>query len=155
MSAQVGRRELLIGAGAALLASEPTIAEVANSHEWTAIEKANVELFREYQDAFDQPTLDIDKVMEKFLAPNASIRWFDDELRVEGREAAARAAKNGAGNDLDGLRVKAHILDLFARGPLVASSRIDTIKRPGKPDEILKIAGVCIIKDGKIQEYWS
>jgi hypothetical protein len=36
---------------------------------------------------------------------------------------------------------------------LVASSRVDTIKRPGKPDEILKIAGVCIIKDGKIQEY--
>ena len=70
MSAQVGRRELLIGACAALLASESTIAKCADSHEWTAIEKASVELFREYQDAFDQPTLDINKVMEKFLAPN-------------------------------------------------------------------------------------
>jgi hypothetical protein len=91
--------------------------------------------------------------MERFLAPDVSGRWFDDEPRFEGREAAAKAAKSGAGNDLDGLRIHAHIIKLFVRGPLVASSRMDTIKRPGKPDEVLKIAGVCIIKHGMIQEY--
>jgi limonene-1,2-epoxide hydrolase len=152
-SDHIGRQELLIGAAAAFLAAEATGANTADSHESTETEKANVKLLREFQDSFDQPTLDIDKVMARFLAAKASARWFDDEPRVEGQEAAANAAKNGAGNDLNSLRVKAHIIKLFARGPLVASSRVDTIKRPGKPDEILKIAGVCIIKDGKIQEY--
>jgi hypothetical protein len=150
VSDNIGRRELLIGAGAAFLAAEATVADTADSHDWTEIEKANVKLFREFQDSFDMPTLDIDKVMTRFLAPDASVRWFDDEPRHEGRGAATKAAKEGYGNDL---RVNAHIIKLFVRGPLVASSRVDTIKRPGKPDEILKIAGVCIIKGGKIQEY--
>jgi hypothetical protein len=35
----------------------------------------------------------------------------------------------------------------------VATSRVDTIKLPGKPDESFKVAGVVIIKDGKFQEY--
>jgi limonene-1,2-epoxide hydrolase len=150
VSDDIGRRELLIGAGAVFLAAEATGGNTADSHEWTATEKANVKLFREFQDNFDMPTLEIDKVMTRFLAPDASVRWFDDEPRHEGREEATKAAKEGYGNDL---RVNAHIIQLFARGPLVASSRVDTIRRPGKPDEILKIAGVCIIKDGKIQEY--
>ena len=153
MDDRIGRRELLTGACAAFVGAEAIGASTDDSHEWTETEKANVKLFREYQDIFDHPTLDVDKVMERFLAPNASVRWFDDEPRVEGREAAAKAAKSGGGNDLVGVRIKTHILKLFARGPLVASSRIDTIKRPGKPDEILKIAGVCIIRDGMIQEY--
>jgi hypothetical protein len=153
MNENIGRRELLIGGGAVLLAADALGGNAESSHEWTETEKANVKLFREYQAIFNQPTLDVDKVMARFLAPGVSGRWFDDEPRFEGREAAVKAATKEGGNDLDGVRIKAHILQLFVRGPLVASSRIDTIKRPGKPDEFVKIAGVCIIKDGMIQEY--
>jgi hypothetical protein len=91
--------------------------------------------------------------MKRSLSPDVSGRWSDDEPRFEGREAAAKAATSGAGNDLDGLRIHAHIIKLFAWGPLVASSRMDTFKRSGKPDEVPKIAGLCIIKDGMILEY--
>jgi limonene-1,2-epoxide hydrolase len=145
-----GRRELLVGAGAALLASTAVDAHAAGPRPLTQSEMANLKLFREFQDSFDSPTVDIDEVLTRYLAPDASVRWFDDEPRQEGREAAAKVAKAGW---VKGMHVHARIIGLFAHGPMVASSRVDTIKRPGKPDEILKIAGVCIIKGGRIQEY--
>jgi hypothetical protein len=69
VSDHIGRRELLIGAGAAFLAAEATGANTADSHESTETEKANVKLFREFQDSFDQSTLDIDKVMASSSHP--------------------------------------------------------------------------------------
>jgi len=44
-------------------------------------------------------------------------------------------------------------LKIFARGPLVATARIDTVNIPRKPVQTLEVAGVAIIKDHKIQEY--
>jgi hypothetical protein len=146
MTDQVGRRNVLIGVGAALLAADAFGEATVDAKELTPTEKANVKLYRDFQAAFDGPNVDVDKVMMKYLAPNCSIRWFDDEDRQEGREAAIAAAK--------GAPFEAHpvIKKIFAHGPLVAASRVDTIKRPGKT-EVVSVASVCIIKDGLVTEY--
>ena len=40
-----------------------------------------------------------------------------------------------------------------ASGAVVVTSRVDTVKTPGKPDQVYKIAGVFIVKGGKITEW--
>lgn len=146
MSDQIGRREALIGVGAALLACEAFGETTLDAHELTPTEKANVKLYRNFQAAFDSPTVDVAKVMMNYLAPDCSIRWFDDEDRQEGREAAIAAATT------DTFQAHPEIKKIFAHGPLVAASRVDTIKRPSKT-EVVSIASVCIIKEGMIHEY--
>jgi len=154
MSDQITRRELVVSGGIAFLATasnaQSSAAKTVESNGMSETEKANVKLFREWQAAWDQPNLDIDGIMAKYIAANASIRLFEDEPVAVGPEAAAVIAKKGAGNNL---RIQSKIVKVLARGPLVATSRVDTIKIPGQPDEVVKLAGVCIIKDGKIQEY--
>jgi limonene-1,2-epoxide hydrolase len=154
MNSQSTRRELLIGSGLALLwaatSVQPAGAKTTDSIGLSELEKANVKLVREFLASWNKPDLDIDKLTAQYIAPNAPIRWFDDEPVAFGPEAAAVAAKRAAGNSV---RMETKILEVLARGPLVATSRVDTIKIPGQPDESFKTAGVCIVKDGKFHEY--
>jgi limonene-1,2-epoxide hydrolase len=154
MKYQTSRRELFLGGGVALLAAAadgPAFAAAAeHSSRLSAAEKANVKLVREFFASWDSPHLDIDKLMARYIAPNASVRWFDSAPAVFGPVAAAAEAKKGSGNDV---RAAIDIREIFARGPLVATSRIDTIKVPGKADEIFKAVGVCIVRDGQFHEY--
>ncbi len=154
MMDQTTRRELLVAGGFALLASasgvEPVIAEAEHADGMTGEEKANVKLLEEFFASLSKPDLDFDKLAAKYIAPKGQIRWWDDEPVCVGPEAAAANAKKSAGNDV---RVYTKILHLMARGPLVATSRVDTVKLPGKPAESIKIAGVAIIKHGQFQEY--
>jgi hypothetical protein len=143
---EIGRREVLIGLSAALLATEAVGETLVDSINLTPTEKANVKLYREFQSAFDAPNVDVDKMMMKFLAQSYSIRWFDDEDRQEGRAAAIAAAKG------EPFQAHPEIKTIFAHGPLVAASRVDTIKRPSKTERV-SVASVCIIKDGLITEY--
>jgi limonene-1,2-epoxide hydrolase len=154
MKSQSTRRKLLVGGGIAVLAAaggaQLAAAKRTDTGSMTATEQANVELLKEFLASWSKPNLDIDRLTAEYIAPNASIRWFDDEPVVIGPVAAAVAAKRAAGNDV---RVETKFFEILARGPLVATSRVDTIKLPGKPDESFKVAGVVIIKDGKFQEY--
>ena len=51
------------------------------------------------------------------------------------------------------VRMMEEMLEIFAKGPVVVTSRVDTVKAPGKPDQVYKIAGVFIVKGGKITEW--
>ena len=146
MTDQLGRRDVFIGAGAVLLAAVAVGGTAVDAKALTPTEKENVRIYRSFQAAFDRPNVDIDKIMTKYLAPNCSVRWFDDEDRQEGREAAIAAAKG------ESFQAHAVIERVFAHGPLVAAARVDTIKRPSKT-EVVSVASVCIIKDGLITEY--
>ena len=154
MNKQLARRELLVGSGIAVLAAaggvQLAVAKDTGSGGMTETEKANVKLVKEFLASWSKPDLDIDKLTARYIAPTASVRWFDDEPVTIGPEAAAAAAKRAAGNDV---RMETKIHGVFARGPLVATSRVDTIKLPRKPDGSFNIAGVIIVKDGKFLEY--
>jgi limonene-1,2-epoxide hydrolase len=154
MKSQTTRREIFFGGGLAILATAATsqlaAAKGCHAAKPSAIEKVNVKLVREFLASWDRADLDIDKLMARYIAPNASVRWFDSAPAVFGPEAAAAEAKKGIGSNF---RVSIDIQDIFARGPLVATSRVDTIKVPGKAGEIFKAVGVCIVKDGQFHEY--
>jgi hypothetical protein len=148
------RRDLILGGGLPLIVAG-ALATVAaattrTAARFSALELANIQLVKDYLAAWDGPTVDIEKIVEQFMAPNVLLRWFDDEPTYVGRKAAAKAAKKDAP---DGVRVVSEILDVFAVRSLVVTSRIDTVKLPGKTDQVLKVAGVCVVKKGLIQEY--
>lgn len=148
---QTRRQALLAGAGFLLLAG----VSKAKSHGctppvYTPTETANLRTVREFLAAWDQPNLNIDELLDRYMAPNAAVRWFDGEPPVIGPKAAAESAKRTAG---DQLRVAIEILDVFAHGPLVATSRIDTVKVPGRPDLVVKTAGFHILRNGRFEEY--
>jgi limonene-1,2-epoxide hydrolase len=148
------RRDLIIAAGFPLIAvsalASPVAATGRTSTPVSAAEAANIQLVKDYLAAWDSPTVDIDKIVAQYMAPDVLLRWFDDEPTYVGRKAAAEAAKKDAP---DGVRVISEILEVFAVRSLVVTSRIDTVKLPEKADQVLKVAGVCIVKKGLIQEY--
>jgi limonene-1,2-epoxide hydrolase len=154
MTCRTTRRDLIMGGGLATLASAINIlrsqAKGPRAAALSAAERANIKFVREFFASWNRPQLDIDQLMAQYMAPNASVRWLDSEPPAIGPAAAAAAAKKGAG---DHFRVAINVLEVFARGPLVATSRIDTVKVPGKPDEIFEAVGVCIVKDGQFREY--
>jgi limonene-1,2-epoxide hydrolase len=154
MNSQWTRRDIVItGAAAAVVAGcgiPIAVATAKGSTELTPTERSNVELLKQFLASFNKPGFDIDKITAKYLAPNCSMRWADTEAPAIGPEAAAAAAKKMG---MSGMTVDIKILKLLALGPLVATSRIDTAKVAGKPDAAFKVAGVAIIKGGKIQEY--
>jgi limonene-1,2-epoxide hydrolase len=148
------RRDLVFGGGLPLIvAGAFATAGTATDRKtarFSAAELANIRLVKDYLAAWDTPTVDIDKVVSQYMAPNVLLRWFDDEPTYVGRNAAAKAAKKDAP---DGVRVISEILDVFAIRSLVVTSRVDTVKLPGKEDQVLRVAGVCVVKKGLIQEY--
>jgi limonene-1,2-epoxide hydrolase len=154
MIGKLTRRDILI-AGATttvVLGSGVRIAATAaeSPEKLTQTEKSNVKLLKQFLAGFSEQGFDIDKITARYLAPNCSLRWADTDAPAIGPEAAAAAAKKMG---MGGMTVDIKYVDLLARGPLVASSRIDTVKAAGKPDVPFKIAGVAIFKNGKIQEY--
>jgi limonene-1,2-epoxide hydrolase len=151
VNSQWTRRDLVIaGAAAAVVGTPIAAATLKRSTELTQTEKFNVELLKQFLASFNKPDFDIDKITAEYLAPNCSMRWADTETPAIGPEAAAAAAKRMG---MSGVTVDIKILELLARGPLVATSRIDVAKLAGKPDAVFKVAGVAIINGKKIQEY--
>ena len=152
MSNHAVRRDVLRGIGAALLVSgvhgEAFTAD--HSPSMTREQRANVTLVRDYLAAWDAPAVDIDAIVNRYMAPDVLMRWFDDEPTYVDRKSAAAAAKKEAP---DGVRVISNILRVVAIGSVVVTSRIDTVKLPNKADQVLKITGVCVIRNGLIREY--
>ena len=145
------RRDLLVAGGLGFLAmtvlNTPAHAKDA---VLTEAERDNVKLVKDFLASWNTPPLDIDKIVAQYFAPNAAVRWTDDAPPAIGVEAAAAAAKAGMP---DGAVAQIEIYDIWAHGPLVATSRLDVIKIPGKPDSLFKTAGVAVVKNGKFVEY--
>jgi limonene-1,2-epoxide hydrolase len=147
----MSRRDVLAVGGLSLLASAVVIPTVeAKTASPTALEQANIQLVKQFLDSLGAKPLDFDSIVAKYFAPDASVRWIGDAPPAIGAAAAIAAAKPLVPKDA-WLEIK--LLDIWARGPLVTTSRIDIMKVPGKPDMPFDIAGVHVIKDGKIVEY--
>lgn len=150
MNDSTTRRDLLVAGGIGLLANAVVPTADAASTAPTASEQDNIKLVKQFLDALSAKPTDIDAVVTTYFAANASVRWTGDSPPMIGSAAAIAAAKSLMPT---GAWMEIKLLDVFARGPMVATSRIDVLKVPGKPDVPFGIAGVHIIKDGKIIEY--
>ena len=151
MTDRTTRRNLVIAGGLGLVAAAAMPAAPAAAKSMTDAEKANVALMKAFFADFGAVDLDVDKFTEKYFAPNCLVRWLVDEMPpVIGPKQAALQLKPFF---TKGSSLPIKIVDMFAKGPVVSTSRIDTMKAPGKPDEVFNVAGVHVIKDGKLVEY--
>jgi limonene-1,2-epoxide hydrolase len=145
------RRQVMMLGGSSVLASAVPISFAEAKREpLSDREKTNVAMVKAYLKSCNAVPFDAEQIVKTYFDPKASVRWTDDAPPSLGAEAALADAKSlmSPGATLD---IK--LLDVFAKGQLVATSRIDTFKVPGKPDTSLPVAGVHIIKDGKFIEY--
>ena len=145
------RRDVLMAAGIGLIVS--TVrgeSAYAKQRALTPAEQANIKLVKDFLGSWNSPALDIDKLIAQYFAPNASVRWTDDSPPAVGVAAATAAAKAGMPS---GAVVHIDLYDIWAHGPVVATTRLDTIKTPGKPDIVFKTAGVAVVHEGKFVEY--
>jgi limonene-1,2-epoxide hydrolase len=145
----IARRELFVAGGAAALAALAT-SNSAGAAEPSSAEKANIALVDKFCLGWMAKDYDPDKEMPRYLADKSSVRMVEDKPPVIGPAAAAAAMKSFS---VPGQVIKIEILESFAKGPVVVNSRIDTIQTPGKPDQVYKIAGVFVVKQGKIAEW--
>lgn len=144
------RRDLLALGGVGLLATVASRRVEAKRPQLSAQEKANIDLVTRFLESCTAKPFDVDKLVATYFAANATVRWADNMPAAIGADAAIAAAKPlmPAGS-----WIEIQTFDIFACGPLVATSRLDIIKIPGKPDTTLPIAGVHVVKDGKFIEY--
>jgi limonene-1,2-epoxide hydrolase len=145
------RRGLMIGAGLATFAAAGLAAGAAAAAPPTPAETANLKLVQDFIRTWGEADFDPDTVMPAYLAADGRVRMTQDMPWASGPAAVASSFKPFLKN---GERYPVKFLDVFARGPLVATHRIDTVVTPGKPDQTMEVFGVFLVKNGKIQE-WS
>ena len=145
-----GTRRHFFAIGALGLAATATNAAASDAPAQSGAEQANIRLVQDFIAALLAPHADVRALLDQYLAPNASVRWSDSRPAVYGPMAAADAMiasmPSGATFSID-------IRQIFAHGPLVATYRADTMKMPGRPDFSASVAGVHVVKGGKIVEY--
>ena len=128
-------------AGLVVLSGIAGISAAAES----ATEKENMRVVADFMASWDDP----DKAAT-YLSADASVRMVENEPAVIGRVAVAAAFKTfmtpGMTLDVDTLSTTAH-------GPVVLNKRIDTLKTPGKPEQVFPVVGVFVVKNGKIEEW--
>jgi limonene-1,2-epoxide hydrolase len=110
-----------------------------------ATHKANMKVVADFIASWSDP----DKAVT-YLAPDASVRMVEDQPPVVGPEAVAAAMK---GFMTPGVKLTVKTLHTTAYGPVVVNQRIDTMKTPGKPDQVFPVVGVFVVKNGKIAEW--
>ena len=148
----LSRRTLFLAGGLGAIAAA-TLATPAEADAPAAgdAEKANVKLVSDFCKSWAAKDFDADKMAATYLSDDSSVRMEEGKPALTGPAAVAAGFKTFTSN---GGRVKVKILQTFAKGPVVVNSRVDTLVNPGKPDQPFKVAGVFIVKDGKIKE-WS
>jgi limonene-1,2-epoxide hydrolase len=130
------------GLGLAALAGMPRPADAA---EWTATEKANVQVVNDFCAAW--PSHDLNRVMS-FFADNGAYRMSEGQEPVKGRQAVTDRIKSFL-DIVQGFEV----IETFAKGPMVFNERRDHFTGGG-----LKMwhgVGVFFLKDGKIVEWYD
>jgi limonene-1,2-epoxide hydrolase len=138
------------GLGALALAGLASAAEADTAAPAAGPEKANEKIVDDFIKTWSAKDFDADKVCATFLADDASVRMVEDKPPLVGPAAVAAGFKSFT---TDGSRVKVKILQTFAKGPVVVNSRVDTLVAAGKPDQAFKVAGVFVVKNGKIKEW--
>jgi limonene-1,2-epoxide hydrolase len=122
-------------------------AATASAAEWTAAEKANVQLVAEFCASWS--TRDLQRVFPHF-AGSGVYRMSETTPPVTGHAGLTeRLGSWMRSSD----RIVFEILDTYAKGPMVINHRIDRFESKTRP-LTWEGVGVFFIKDGKIQE-WS
>lgn len=145
----VTRRKLFLAGGLGAIAV--AAAGSAGAVDYGAVEKANVQLVKDFCKAWADDPPDSENLATHFLADDCVIRFGDTIAPVTGQTAAVALFETFLGN---GERYDLKILETFAHGPIVVNSRMDsTIRESGRKNPT-PVVGVFYVKDGKIKE-WS
>ena len=140
------RRAFLATAGIGAL-TPLAFAATASAAEWTAAEKANVQLVAEFCASWS--TRDLQRVFPHF-AGSGVYRMSETTPPVTGHAGLTeRLGSWMRSSD----RIVFEILATFATGPIVINHRIDRFESKTRP-LTWEGVGVFFVKDGKIQE-WS
>jgi limonene-1,2-epoxide hydrolase len=130
------------GLGLATIACMPGRADAA---EWTASEKANVQVVSDFCAAW--PSHDIDKIMS-FFAENGAYRMVETQEPNKGKQAVMDRIKSFLAS------VQSfEVLETFAKGPMVFNERHDHFA--GGALKMWHGVGVFFLKDGKIAEWYD
>jgi limonene-1,2-epoxide hydrolase len=141
--ADVSRRSMFTaGLGLAAVAGAPSTVEAA---EWTAAEKANVQVVKDFCAAL--PDHDISRVMA-FFAENCAYRIGETEEPNKGRQSVM----DRIGSYLNTVQ-RFEVLETFASGPIVINQRRDHFN--GGRLKMWHGVGVFFLRDGKIVEWYD
>ncbi|MGE0393189.1 MAG: nuclear transport factor 2 family protein [Vicinamibacterales bacterium] len=142
------RRGVLLGGGLALAgAFLPRFAEAARTEkDWTAAEKANVQVVNAFMKALEDKKAD---GLVALMAPNGRARMsaHTQEPAMSPDQFKAAISQFFANGGVQFKTTETH-----ANGPVVTNVRVDRITSP-KGQQDLYYMGVFFLKDGKIVEW--
>lgn len=138
------RRAFLTITGLGVLAS----ALPARAAEWTAVERANVQLVGDFCASWS--TRDLARILPR-LADDCIYRMSETVAPVTGH--AGVTDRLGSWMPSSDLGIEFKIVETFAAGPIVMNHRIDSFKSTTRP-LTWEGVGVFFVKDGQIKE-WS
>jgi limonene-1,2-epoxide hydrolase len=144
------RRAVMAGSALTAMAMATSADGVRRASRRSSAEEANLKLVQDFCATWGGPDFDPDKVIPRYFADDAKMRIADSAPLAIGPAAGAAAFKPFFSQ---GQRIRIRYLEVFTRGPLVMTSRIDTEITPGKPDKDWPMVGVFVVKDGKIHEW--
>jgi limonene-1,2-epoxide hydrolase len=139
------RRTFLTAAGITLLT--PAVARLSAA-DWTAAQKANVQLVNAFCDSW--ATRDLKQILPR-LSNDCTYRMSETVPAVTGHAGVTEKLGEWMTSSDRGIEFK--VLDTWAAGPMVMNHRIDSFKSTKRPLTWEGI-GVFFVKDGKIKE-WS
>jgi len=143
-SSRLTRRSALTTAGLGLVAIA-NLPGHADAAEWTAAEKANVQVVNDFCAAW--PSHNIDRIMS-FFAENCAYRVTEAQEPNKGRQAVQGRIKSFVD------RVQSFdVIETLAKGPMVFNERHDHFT--SGPLKMWHGVGVFFLKDGKIVEWYD
>ena len=150
-SLDVTRRSAIGATGLGVIAlSSLSRGASAKDHKMSATEKANKKGVAEFMKMWSDPDCTGEK-LAAFMSETCVLRMVENKPAVIGRTDSIAAFDAYL---KDGQRFGIDVLDTLAIGPLVANSRSDYVIVPGKePTGRFAVAGVFILRDGKIKEW--
>jgi limonene-1,2-epoxide hydrolase len=138
----------LTPAVARLSAGPEQAQRVEAAAEWTAEQKANVQLVSDFCASWS--TRDLPKILPR-LASDCIYRMSETTPAVTGY--AGVTERLGSWMSSSDLGIEFEVLDTWAAGPMVMNHRIDRFKSTKRPLTWEGI-GIFFVKDGRIKE-WS
>jgi len=141
------RRTIVTTAGIGLLVAQAA-RSAAPARDWTAQEKANVQLIADFCASWS--TRDLARILPR-LSADCVYRMSETTPPVTGH--AGVRERLGSWMPSSDLGIEFKILETFASGPLVMNRRIDSFRSTTRP-LTWEGVGVFFVRDGLIAE-WS
>ena len=149
--ASVARRTLLVAGGLGVAAAAVLGGQATAAVEQTATEAANIQLVKSFCKSWGDGELDAEKLVNGFMSDDCIVRFGDTVPPASGRAAVIGLFKTFLDN---GQKYNLKIQDIFARGAVVVTSRIDSTIKDERTTHPTAVVGVFVVRDNKIKE-WS